>query len=128
MFAPSRHRIRLQEVHVRQHQHQRGALGGGEGGGEGGGGGGGWGERSHREHRAPTVTCGAVHHVGRHAVGRRLGVHQPGAVVHGLAVGRAGGHQSALVHARKPALPAERSTAHALTTRVHSGRTRPRAS
>lgn len=58
------------------------------------------------------LTCGAVHHRGCHAVGLGLGAHQAGAVVHGLAVGRAGGHQATLVHARKTALPAGRGNRH----------------
>lgn len=57
------------------------------------------------------LTCGAVHHCGCHAVGLGLGAHQAGAVVHGLAVGRAGGHEATLVHARKTALPAGREQA-----------------
>ena len=63
------------------------------------------GEGSPQRHRAAKVTCRAVHHVGRQAVGGRLGVHQPRAVVHGLAVGRAGSHESTLIHAGKAALP-----------------------
>lgn len=62
------------------------------------------------------VTCGAVHHRRGHAVGLCLCVHQAGAVVHGLAVGRAGGHESTLVHARKAALPAGRKNSHTLST------------
>lgn len=54
------------------------------------------------------VTCGAVHHGWRHAVLRRLRVHEAGAVVHGLAVGRAGSHEAALVHAGETALPGGR--------------------
>lgn len=65
------------------------------------------------------VTCGAVHHVGRHAVGRRLRVHQPRAVVHGLAVGRAGSHESALVHAREAALPVRRESTCICTLTTH---------
>lgn len=74
------------------------------------GGGGG----SPQRHGATKVTCWAVHHIGRHAVGGRLGVDQPGAVVHGLAVGRAGSHKSTLVHAGKSTLPTQRES-----TRIH---------
>lgn len=76
------------------------------------------GERVREGGTDPQVTCGAVHRVGRQAVGRRLGVHQPGAVVHGLAIRRAGGHQSTLIHAWKAALPVRRESTcvHTLTT------------
>ena len=80
----------------------------------------GWGGQP-QEPGATRVTCGAVHHVGRHAVGRRLGVHQPRAVVHGLAVGRAGSHESARIHARKAALPVWRESTCVCILTVHAG-------
>ena len=81
-------------------------------------------KRRRQEDRVALVTCGAVHHCRGHAVGLCLCVHQARAVVHGLAVGRAGGHESTLVHARKAALPAGKENRHTLIEH-HVGCTEP---
>lgn len=86
------------------------------------------GEDSPQKHRAAKVTCGAVHHIGRHAVGGRLGVHQPRAVAHGLAVGRAGSHESALIHAGKAALPIRRESTHIRIRTTHGSSSLPQQS
>lgn len=84
-------------------------------------------ERGQRSgHRAASVTCWAVHHIGRHAVGGCLGVHEPRAVVDGLAVGRAGSHESSLVHARETALPVWRESTGVHTLTMHMGHVLPR--
>lgn len=66
--------------------------------------------------RLLTITCRAVHHVGCHAVGRSLRVHQARAVVHRLSVGGAGSHNAALIHGRKIALPRRGEHIHNLIT------------
>lgn len=81
--------------------------------------------RQPSEHRAATVTCWAVHHIGRHAVGGCLGIHQPRAVVHRLAVGRAGSHKSTLIHAGKTALPVGKESTYLYILTMHNGSTLP---